>query len=162
MELDDRLRETEKRREDNWQGLTYKLRKHLDIWGHKHIKPHWTEMKLSYMPVLFNISMSGSTVMDISRKSMLIKQIVSRTTKELEEKGMITGKINKKDKRSEYLELTPAGKQFTLDSTLEVIKLEAIYKDLVGEEHLEIATDVLKKILAYHESQEHDEEDFGD
>lgn len=163
MNIDDRLREFDKQDDRKWQRLVFLLRKHLDIWSHKHIRPKWREVKLSYMPVFFNISPEGSTAMEISRKSMILKQTVSRTIKELEEKGMIVSKKNNNDRRSELLELTSKGKQFALDAHTESQKLRETYMELVGAKKLAIAEEVLNKIIAYHESQNTGEEEyFGD
>lgn len=163
MNINDRIRAFDKESDSNWQRLIFLLRKHMDIWSHKNIKPYWGQMKISYMPVIFNISVDGSTVMDIARDSLIVKQTVSRTVKELEEKGMITSKTNKNDKRSELLELTPKGKQLVLDAKQEVDHLHETYKKLVGAKNLKIAEDVIKQIIEYHESlNTNNEEDFGD
>jgi len=163
MKIDDRLRAYEKGKGRNWQRLIYVLRKHLDIWGHKHIKPFWGQMKISYMPVICNISVDGSTAMEISRSSMTVKQTMSRTIKELEEKGMILSKTNENDKRSECLELTAEGKKMMLDANIELEKLMETYKELVGEKNLDITINTLLKIISYHESLgDHDDEHLGD
>ena len=163
MNIDDRLREFDKMDDRKWQRLIFLMRKHLDIWAHKHIRPKWGQVKLSFMPVFFNISPEGSTAMEISRKSMILKQTVSRTIKELEEKGMIVSKKNENDRRSELLELTPKGKQFALDAHTESNKLRDTYIELVGAKKLAIAEEVLNKIIQYHESQNAGEEQyFGD
>jgi DNA-binding MarR family transcriptional regulator len=159
MEIDDRLRQFEKHIDKNWQRLIFVLRKHLDIWAHKHNKTSWGQMKLSYWPVICNITVDGSTAIEIARKSMIAKQTMSRTIKELEEKGIIISETSKSDKRSEVLRLTPEGKQLVLDANLQVFKLMDLYKELVGESNLEITIDVLSKIVSYHENLNmHDEE----
>ncbi|MVT08413.1 MarR family winged helix-turn-helix transcriptional regulator [Chitinophaga tropicalis] len=160
MSIDERLQELEDKDHERWQRLTYLMRKHLDIWTHKYIKPYWKEMKLSYMPVLFNIDVQGSTAMDISRATMIRKQTVSRTIKELEEKGIVTSKINKNDRRSELLELTEKGKQLALDAQLEAKRQEEIYKGLVGEKKYAIAMEVINKIINYHESLDIGEDEY--
>jgi|GEM_PF-595376 len=160
MNIDDRLREFAKHDYGKWQRLIFLLRKHLDIWTHKHIKPFWGQMKLSYMPVFFSIGLEGSTAMEIARKSMTLKQTVSRTIKELEEKGMIVSKTNKNDKRSELLELTQKGKQLMMDAHHETQKLQETYKELVGEKKLAIAIEVLNKLIEYHESLNTGEEEY--
>jgi DNA-binding MarR family transcriptional regulator len=164
MKIEDRIREYEKDYGRNWQRLIFLLRKHLDIWSHKHIKTYWGQMKLSYMPVICNITVDGgSTAMDIARKSMIVKQTMSRTLKELEEKGMIVSKTNKNDKRSEYLELSDSGKQLILEANIESAKLLDTYKELVGEKNLDITIEVINKIIAYHESLNiAEDEHFGD
>lgn len=163
MKIDDQLRVFEEKRDSNWQGLIFNFRKHLDIWAHNNIKPDWGNMKLSYMPVIFNITVDGSTVADLARESMIVKQTISRTVKELEENGMITARQNDNDKRSEVLELTKKGKQFVLEANIEASKLYDTYKELVGEKKLDIALEVINKLIAYHETlNTNDEAHMGD
>ncbi|SFD15261.1 DNA-binding transcriptional regulator, MarR family [Chitinophaga sp. CF118] len=166
MEIDEQLKQFENQKGKNWQRLIFVLRKHLDIWAHRHIKPRWGQMKISYWPVICNIAVEGSTAMEIARRSMIVKQTMSRTIKELEEKGMLFSETSKSDKRSECLYLTPSGKQLILDSNIELAKLMDTYKELVGEKNLDIAFDVLNKIINYHESlNTHDDDNddhFGD
>lgn len=149
--IDDRLIEHQKNRDCNWQRLIFVLRKHLDIWSHQNIKPYWGDVKISHMPVIFNINLEGSTSIDIARKSMIAKQSISRTIKELQEKGFVVTKPMKHDKRSELLELSTEGKQFVLDASDAAVSLQESYKQLVGAEKLAIAEEVIKKIIAYHE-----------
>jgi DNA-binding MarR family transcriptional regulator len=160
MKIDDQLRQFEKQKDRNWQRLIYNLRKHLDIWAPKHIKPDWGQMKISYWPVICNIAVDGSTAMEIARKSIIVKQTMSRTIKELEEKGMLTSETNKNDKRSECLYLTPSGKQLVLTANIETAKLMDTYKELVGEKNMEITINVLNKIISYHESLQIDDEEI--
>jgi DNA-binding MarR family transcriptional regulator len=108
-------------------------------------------MKLSYFPVIFNISIDGTTAVDITRRSMVTKQSLSRTIKELQEKGIITTKADTKDKRSERLCLTQEGKEWVLEAHVQLEKLTNTYIDLVGEKDLKVAATVLAKIIAFHE-----------
>jgi len=149
--IEQQLKKYEKQDDTNWQKLVYTLRRHLDNWGHTAIKSPWGQMKLSYYPVIFNISVDGTTAVDITRRSMVTKQSLSRTVKELEEKGIITTKTDPKDKRSERLCLTQAGKEWVLEAYMQLEKLTNIYIDLIGEKDLLIAATVLGKIIAYHE-----------
>lgn len=159
--IDEEIRGFENKHENNWQRTIYVLRRHLDIWGQKRIRPHWGTMKLSWFPVVFNISVDGSTAGDISRRSMVIKQSMSRTIKELEDLDIITRKAQRKDKRSDLLCLTQLGKELALDAHKQLEGLNQSYIDLVGEHDLRIAEKVLQKIIAYHESlNETDEDDF--
>ncbi len=108
-------------------------------------------MKQSYLPVIFNISVDGSTASKITRRSMVIKQNLSQTIRELKKTGMIVTETDNKDKRSERLYLTPEGKNVVLDAHLELDKLQKEYARLVGEDELKTAVDVLLKLIAYHE-----------
>ena len=159
--IEDRINEHELNRDCNWQRMIFILRKHLDIWAHQNIKPYWGDAKISYMPVIFNISMEGSTSIDIARKSMTAKQSISRTIKELQEKGFVVPKPVKNDKRSELLELTKQGKEFVLEASDAAAKLQESYKQLVGSEKLAIAEEVINKIIAYHEQLEEENGDFN-
>lgn len=87
MDIDERIRDFEKQAHKNWHRTVFILRKHLDIWTHKSIKPYWGQMKISYMAVICNISIDGSTAAEIAQKSMIMKQAMSRTLKDLHEKG---------------------------------------------------------------------------
>jgi len=155
--IDQQLRTLESLKDKNWQRLIFVLRRHLDMWAHRNVRPNWGQMKLSYMPVIFNISVDGSTASEIAKKSMVTKQAMSRTIKELESNGMIVGNKDKSDRRIERLELTSVGKQLILDANLDQLKMVEIYRELVGEKDLDIAVNVLNKIISYHENLDLDE-----
>jgi DNA-binding MarR family transcriptional regulator len=158
--IDKQLRAFEGLQDKNWQRLIFKLRKHLDLWAHRNIKPDWGQMKISYMPVICNITIDGNTTSELARMTMISKQNMSRTIRELEEKGMIASRVNINDKRSETLELTERGKQLVIDANTDVFRMSTIYKKLVGAKDLEIAVNVLNKIIDYHESLEVDNEEL--
>jgi len=160
--IDQQLRTLESLKGKNWQRLIFVLRRHLDMWAHRNVRPNWGQMKLSYMPVIFNISVDGSTASEIAKKSMVTKQAMSRTIKELESNGMIVGNKDKSDRRIERLELTSVGKQLILDANLDQLKMVEIYKELVGEKDLDIAVNVLNKIISYHENLDLDEAHLED
>ena len=111
-------------------------------------------MKISYMPVICNITADGNTTSELARMTMISKQNMSRTIRELEEKGVIASRINSNDKRSETLELTKSGKQLVIDANTDVFRMSTIYKKLVGAKNLEIAVSVLNKIIDYHDGLE--------
>jgi len=152
--IDKQLRAFDGLQDKNWQRLISILRKHLDIWAHRNIKPHWGQMKISYMPIICNITVDGNTTSELARMTMISKQNMSRTIRELEQNGMIASRVNSNDKRSETLELTESGKQLVIDANTDVFRMSTIYKKLVGAKDLEIAVSVLNKIIDYHESLE--------
>lgn len=137
--------------EKNWGRLIYIAKKHLDIWSHQHIRPQHGDMKLSYMPLIFNVNLKGNTNTEIARKSLIAKQAMSRTVKELEERGMITSVPLKRDKRSYQINLTDTGKEFVLTASQKMQQLVEDYKSLVGEKDFETTLNVLSKIIRYHE-----------
>ncbi|WP_241089035.1 MarR family winged helix-turn-helix transcriptional regulator, partial [Pseudomonas viridiflava] len=89
-------------------------------------------MKLSYWPVICNIGIDGCTPSEISKKSMIPKQNISRTIKELEALGMITTKANEADKRSDVIVLTNEGKQLIYQTNSHVLEMNDIYREVVG------------------------------
>ncbi|WP_345953315.1 MarR family transcriptional regulator [Mucilaginibacter sp. PAMB04168] len=141
----------------NWARLVYIAKKHLDIWSHQSIRPGQGQLKLSYMPLIFNISTKGSTNTEIAKRSLTAKQAMSRTVKELEDKGMISTQPLSNDKRSYQINLTDEGLQFVQAANLRLSNLVANYKLLVGEDEFNIATEVLHKIIRYHEQMNSDE-----
>jgi len=150
--IEEKLREFEGLQDKNWQRLIFNLRKHLDIWAHENVDPGWIKMKLSYFPVLCNIAVDGNTPSEISEKSMITKQNVSRTLKELTMHGMVTTVANQDDKRSDIVVLTESGKQTVYEANLNVFKLNDTYGKLVGSKELEITLDTINKIISYHKS----------
>ena len=148
--IEEKLREFEGLQDKNWQRLIFNLRKHLDIWAHENVDPGWIKMKLSYFPVLCNIAVDGNTPSEISEKSMITKQNVSRTLKELTMHGMVTTVANQDDKRSDIVVLTESGKQTVYEANLNVFKLNDTYAKLVGSKELEITLDAINKIISYH------------
>jgi len=150
--IEEKLREFEGLQDKNWQRLIFNLRKHLDIWAHENVDPGWIKMKLSYFPVLCNIAVDGNTPSEISEKSMITKQNVSRTLKELTMHGMVTTIANQDDKRSDIVVLTESGKQTVYEANLNVFRLNDAYAKLVGSKELEITLDAINKIISYHKS----------
>lgn len=150
--IEEKLREFEGLQDKNWQRLIFNLRKHLDIWAHENVDPGWIKMKLSYFPVLCNIAVDGNTPSEISEKSMITKQNVSRTLKELNMHGMVTTVANQDDKRSDIVVLTESGKQTVYEANLNVFRLNDAYAKLVGSKELEITLDAINKIISYHKS----------
>lgn len=148
--LDDRLRKYELEQQDNWQNISFILRRVHDIWSHKNVSADWGQIKLSYWPVICHISVDGNTAADLSRKSFVVKQNMSRTIKELEDKGLIISETSKKDKRSERLKLTQMGKELVCESMGKVTDLSEEYKKLVGDADLAIAVKVINRIIDYH------------
>ncbi|MFW0717763.1 MarR family winged helix-turn-helix transcriptional regulator [Pedobacter sp. N23S346] len=151
-DIDEKLRELEQMHDRNWQRISFNLRKHLDSWSHSNVDPNWKDMKLSYWPVICNIGIDGCTPSEISRKSMIPKQNISRTIKELEALGMVSSKANEADKRSDVIVLTDEGKQLIYETNSHVLEMNDIYREVVGAKELEITLTALNKILAYHEN----------
>jgi len=150
--IDQQLREFEKNDSDNWQALIFNLRKHFDGWSHIYLNYFWKHMKLSHLPVIFNISVDGSSVSEIARKLNHPKQSVSRTIKELENLGFVHSCTSPVDKRIEVLTLTGLGKDFIIEAKGVTYRTNEIYKELVGEDDLRTATQVIMKIIGFYES----------
>lgn len=151
---DEQLIDFENKHAHNWLRLIYQMRRHLDFWSAKHIQAPLWHIKHAYLPVLFNIPVAGTTATEIGHRALVQKQNLSRTIREMEQEGIISARLNRDDKRSERLALTPEAKDFVLDTHYKLAALQDDYKKLVGEKEWQIATDVLLKIIAYHEGLE--------
>lgn len=68
------------------------------------------------------------TQKDIAAATSIPKQTVSRFVREMEQKGYLTQQPNEKDRRSLYLQLTPAGKAYAegLVNPLENCRLQTL------------------------------------
>ncbi|RFZ83456.1 MarR family transcriptional regulator [Mucilaginibacter terrenus] len=136
----------------NWGRLVVLTKKYFDYWALKTIKPHWNEMKLSYMPVISNVSLKGSTSNEIAKRSLTAKQALSVTIKELERKNMVVTTAAKRDKRSHKINLTEQGKKLMLVANQEINSLTDEYIKLVGKQNFETTLSVLQAINQYHET----------
>ena len=136
---------------ENFARLINLMKRHLDIWSHKNIKLTNGDMKLSFLPVIFNISPEGNTNGELSKRSLVFKQSMSRTLKELEEIGMITSTPLNNDKRSNKINLTKTGKKFITESNDRLSKILDDYVELVGEKDFKTTLKVLSKIIDLHE-----------
>lgn len=157
---DEQLIDFENKHANNWLRLIYQLRRHLDFWSTKHIQAPLWHIKHAYLPVLFNIPVAGTTATEIGHRALVQKQNLSRTIREMEKEGIISARRNREDKRSERLALTPEAKDFVLDTHFKLAALQSDYKNLVGEQEWKIATNVLLKIIAYHEKLEESEKHY--
>ena len=143
---------------ENFARLISIAKRHLDIWSLQNIKLANAEMKLSFLPVIFNIGPDGNTNTELSNKSLVFKQAMSRTLKELEEIGMITSTTTTNDKRSNKINLTREGKEFIQESTGKLSGMVKEYVDLVGEKDFKTTLKVLSKIIDFHEGLNTDKE----
>jgi len=137
---------------NNYGRLICIAKKHFDIWSQKNIKPQKAEMKLSYMPVIFNISSAGNTNNELSHKSLVHKQAMSRTLQELEDIGMIKSSVIDNDKRSRKINLTVDGEKFVSNANEELSQLVKQYIKIVGIKDFETTINVLSKIVDFHEA----------
>ena len=136
---------------ENFARLISIAKRHLDIWSQQNLRYNGTDIKLSYLPVIFNISPGGTTNTELSKRSLVFKQAMSRTLKELEAIGMITSTPLSKDKRSNRIALTEEGKQFVADSSEKLSAMISRYIGLVGEKDLKTTIKVLSAIIDLHE-----------
>lgn len=136
---------------ENWGRLISIAKKHLDIWSHQNINFESGDMKLSFLPVIFNISPDGNTNSELSKRSLIAKQAMSRTIKELEERGLVITAPLTNDKRSYKINLTATGKKFVESSTKQMSSLIGDYISLVGIKKFGITLEVLSNIIDFHE-----------
>jgi DNA-binding MarR family transcriptional regulator len=125
----------------------------FDDWAYEALaREGYDYFKMSYMPLIMNISETGSSNNEIAAKARVTKQAMSKVVKELLAKGLISSQKHKTDARVSILFLTPKGKKFIEDTKRCMNKLGDEYKELVGVHNFEVMVDCVFKINQYHEA----------
>ena len=78
--------------------------------------PQISRMDFFTMSMIMDKGKEGQmTISELAAKAGVLPPAVSRTLRGLEEKGYIESNVNKKDRRTTYVELTPEGEKITLE-----------------------------------------------
>jgi DNA-binding MarR family transcriptional regulator len=145
---------TQQKRNRSWGKIIYQLKKQLDAWaklelasyGHHHFKT-------AHLPFIMNINVEGITNNELAKIVGISKQGMSKVVKELQQLSYITLLVDKKDKRSAHIFLTPKGKKFVLRARQRIAALEVAYQKEIGKKNFEQLKDSLLKIVLYNQSQ---------
>lgn len=89
---------------------------------------------------------SGVKVSDISEHLNTSKPDVSKKIRVLEEKGYVTRRESRQDKRVTYIEITPKGKEVLLSNKKEAAQFLTNVFDRMGEEDMEQFMRLLDKM----------------
>jgi DNA-binding MarR family transcriptional regulator len=152
--LDKKLIETECIRNGNWVKLISILKHQFNEWAMLRLSASgYADFKMVYMPLLMNITPEGINNNELASHARVTKQAMSKVAKELQNLGYIKAKIDPRDKRSMIIMLTDRGKKLVVDARLRVMELTDQYRSLIGDAEFERATEVIRKVMDYNDSQ---------
>ncbi len=77
---------------------------------------------------------------------------MSKVVKELTRLGLIQVEQHPVDRRAVMIYLTDDGKRMIIKTKQQVFELTRLHKQIVGESRFMVALDVMKEIIAYHQS----------
>jgi DNA-binding MarR family transcriptional regulator len=139
--------------EENLFATLYILKRAMDEWGTRNVSQlGYEDFNMTYMPFFMNIGSEGVSNNEIAEKMRVTKQAASRIIRELEAYGMVRGEKSDSDGRSVKLYLTEEGKKFQELVANEAYLLKKEYVKTIGRERYQIAMDVLKEIIDFHEN----------
>ena len=148
--LDQRLRDTEYMKFNNWGKILAYLKRQFDQWATAKLNDHgYKNFKMAYMPVLMNIGPEGTNNNELAKNARVTKQAMSKVAKELIGSGYIKAKTDATDKRSIIFMLTDKGKKLVIDARLSVKDLMDEYRSVVGHDEYDRTMQTLVKIVAY-------------
>ena len=151
-ELDIVLRETEHVKLRNWGKIIAVLRRQFEIWAIEELSSHgYSDFAMAHMPLIMNIKPEGTNNNELAAIAKISKQAMSKTVKDLLEKGYIRTKTDVADKRSTIISLTDKGKRFVIKarSCVQAVMLE--YQNLLGKQEYDHMIDNLLKIIEYND-----------
>lgn len=109
-------------------------------------KRGYTDLRTTHSALLGNLDIEGTRINILAERAGMTKQAMGQLLVELEEKGYVERRVDPTDKRAKIVSFTQIGWQLTLD-TLEIIReLEAEYKNLVGEQGMQVLREAIAVI----------------
>lgn len=109
-------------------------------------KRGYTDLRTTHSALLGNLDIEGTRINILADRVGMTKQAMGQILVELEEKGYVERRVDPTDRRAKIVSVTQIGRQLMLD-TLEIVReLEAEYKNLVGEQGMQVLREVLTLI----------------
>ncbi|MEO6851347.1 MAG: MarR family transcriptional regulator [Mucilaginibacter sp.] len=134
--------------------LVYLLKRFMDEWNERNLcRMHYPGFNYAHLPMFMSIGTSGISNNALAEKLNVSKQAASKIVKELESINMVRSEKCPNDARSSMLFLTSEGEKYYNYILTQTYQLEEKYKKLVGARNYEIATDVMLKLINFHEQQ---------
>jgi DNA-binding MarR family transcriptional regulator len=152
-ELDKQLLDFQQQKEKSWGKIITLLKKQFDSWATEELLTHgYADFKMSYMPLLVNISPEGITNNELAKKARVTKQAMSKIVNELMAMGYVETKTLGQDKRSANVHLTAKGKKLLITAKTKVQDLEGKYEQLLGKKRFVELKNMLKLIIENHDT----------
>lgn len=135
--------------------LLFQFKKLFDEWALSNLEADaYPSIKLSYMPVLMNISYAGITNKELASRIHISKQAMSKTLREVKALNLIEESPHPEDARSNLLTLTARGLQLVLFVRKGVLQLSEQYAEKVGQERFCTFLEVMDELVQFHREQQ--------
>lgn len=145
---------------ENFAKILSYLKRHFDEWCLGNLsKAGYPDMKVGYMAFLMNIGPDGITTTELAKKIRVTKQAMSKTSKELQNLGLIELTPHPDDARSSLITLTTHGMKVIIHARQKLTGLTEQYIKAVGQKKYMETLDTLNKIIQVHVAMEDDVED---
>lgn len=152
LTLDEQLIQTEYIKLQSWGKVVTYLKRQFDHWTSAQLMAHgYTNFRVSYMPVLMNISVNGINNNELAKRARVSKQAMSKVLRELSDNGYVKTKVDPSDKRSSIVLLTDKGKKFVIDARLCVKGLMDDYRKEFGKEKFDKNLEFLLKLIEFND-----------
>ena len=136
MALDQRFQDKNYIISCGWGKILHHLRKQFDLWATERLaNKGYKGFKMTYMPVIMNIDLTGTSNNDLALRAKVTKQAMSKVIKELQKSGYISSKTDPNDKRSTIFKLTSRGEGLIQCAKESVSELMDEYRKLIGKKN---------------------------
>lgn len=146
--LDERYRACLAKRPNSLVRIVNILKKDMD-WRltEKLQERGYTDFKLGDMVLIVNISPEGTINNELAKKARISKQAMSKVVKNLEAAGYIITRKHDTDNRATVITLSDKGKALTIAASEAVDEVQAVYREITGEENFLLVRDILKDLI---------------
>lgn len=150
MALDQRFQDRDYILSCGWGKILNHLRKQFDVWAIDRLaNKGYKGFKMTYMPVIMNIDLNGTSNNDLALRAKVTKQAMSKVIKELQNSGYISSKTDPSDKRSTIFKLTTKGQSLITCARESVGELMDEYRELIGKKNYDGVLSHLVTIIGY-------------
>lgn len=117
----------------------------------------YSDLGNAHAAVLPHIAIDGTRSTVLAERAGMTKQAAGQIVSDLERQGFVTRRPDPADGRAMLVCFTPAGQTYSQDAYAIKLELEAEYRELLGEEHLEELRTTLDKLVQHQSRQEEDD-----
>jgi len=111
----------------------------------------------AHAAVLPHIAIDGTRSTVLAERAGMTKQAAGQIVSDLERQGFVTRRPDPADGRAMLVCFAPAGQTYLQDAYAIKLELEAEYRELLGEEHLEELRTTLDKLVQHQSRQDEDD-----
>jgi DNA-binding MarR family transcriptional regulator len=150
MALDQKFNDKGYMQSCGWGKILAHLKKQFDKWAVERLAlKGYKGFKMTYMPVILNIDLSGTSNNDLALRAKVTKQAMSKVIKELQKSGYISSKTDPSDKRSTIFKLTQKGEGLIKCAQESVGELMNEFRKVIGKKNYDGLLVQLIKIIEH-------------